>query len=173
MDSLNKYLEATHDHLGVECERYGGRFRAIVAPRPATEFLFGKLEGSDFEATQAQFFLAENQLFPSAYGATPAEALKKLDTKLSLLYRFIPGSNVYRWTIDPLFDLKANYDADPGETPSSYQVAWHEVVADLQSSSGDFFYERAKEQSSLAINRNLYALVNFKYEGPFAQLERM
>ncbi len=47
LDALNKYLEATQDHLGVEDQRYGGGFRAIVAHRSAANFLFDKLEGSD------------------------------------------------------------------------------------------------------------------------------
>lgn len=45
LDALNKYLEATQDHLGVEDQRYGGGFRAIVAHRSATDFLFDMLEG--------------------------------------------------------------------------------------------------------------------------------
>lgn len=172
MDSLNKYLEATQHHLGVEGERYGGGFRAIVAPRPATDFLFDMLEGGDIEGTQAQFFLGENPLFPSAYGRTPHEALQKLDAKLALLYRFESVSSVFKWRIEPLFELKANYDADPGETPSTYQVSWADVVQDLQSNS-DYFYEHEKERSSPTVNRDLYALVNFKYEGPFAQLRNI
>ncbi len=59
LDALNKYLEATQDHLGVEDQRYGGGFRAIVAHRSAANFLFDKLEGGDFDGTEAQSFLNE------------------------------------------------------------------------------------------------------------------
>lgn len=172
MDSLNKYLDATQHHLGVEGERYGGGFRAIVAPRQATDFLFGMLEGDDIEGTQAQFFLGENPLFPSAYGSTPQEAMQRLDVKLSLLYRFEPASSGYKWKIEEQFELKANYDADPGEKPSSYQVSWGDIVQDLNSAS-DYFYESAKECCNSTEKRDLHALVNFKYEGIFANLRNI
>lgn len=172
MNSLNKYLEATQHHLGVEGERYGGGFRAIVAPRQATEFLFGMLEGDDIEGTQAQFFLGENPLFPSAHGSTPQEAMQKLDTKLSLLYRFESTSSVYKWKIEEQFELKASHDAEPGESPSRYQVSWGDIVQDLNSTSG-YFYESAKERCSSTQRRDLHALVNFKYEGIFANLRNI
>lgn len=60
MEALNKYLEATQHHLGVEGERYGGGFRAIVAPRPATEFSFGMLEGDDKSAHTALCIASTN-----------------------------------------------------------------------------------------------------------------
>lgn len=172
MEALNKYLEATQHHLGVEGERYGGGFRAIVAPRPATEFLFGMLEGDDIEGTEAQFFLSENPLFPSAYGSTPQEALQKLNVKLSLLYHFVEASGAYKWSAEPLFELKAQYDSDPGEEPGTYQVSWGDVVQDLQSDS-DYFYEHEKQKCNRTVNRDLHALVNFNYDGPFALLKKM
>lgn len=122
-DSLNKYLEATQDHLGVEGERYGGGFRAIVAHRSATDFLFGMLEGSDLEGTEAQAFLGENPLFPSAWGKTPLEALQKLDAKLGILYLFEPTpKRAYTWEAHPQFELKAQYDAEPSEVQTWYNV---------------------------------------------------
>lgn len=169
-DSLNMYLEATQEHLGVEGERYGDGFRAIVANRSATEFLFGMLEGSDSEGTEAQAFLGENPLFPSAWGKTPLEALQKLDAKLGILYRFEPTpKRAYKWEAHPQFELKAQYDVDPGETQSSYDVRWLEIVQDLQSES-IYYYEDSKKHCGLRARRDLHALLNFKYEGEFARL---
>src|SRR3990167_6661981 len=97
LDALNKYLEATQDYLGLEDQRYGGGFRAIVAHRSATEFLFGMLDGGDFEATEAMAFLGDNPLFPSSTGATPQEALQNLSDKLGLLYQFEPSTGTFKW----------------------------------------------------------------------------
>lgn len=172
-DSLNKYLEATQDHLGVEGERYGGGFRAIVAHRSATDFLFGMLEGSDLEGTEAQAFLGENPLFPSAWGKTPLEALQKLDAKLGILYRFEPTpKRAYTWEAHPQFELKAQYDAEPSEVQTWYDVRWLEVVQDLQSDS-IYYYEYSKEHCGLREKRDLHALLNFKYEGEFAHLANL
>lgn len=170
LDSLNKYLEATQDHLGVEGERYGGGFRAIVAHRSAIDFLFDMLEGDDIQGTEAQAFLGENPLFPSAWGATPQEAIQKLDEKLGLLYKFEPSSSVYRWTAQNRFSLKAQYDADePGEERGWYDVSWVNIVHDLKSRSS-YFYEDSKRSCGDSIKRDLNALISFKYDGEFASL---
>lgn len=147
LDALNKYLEATQDHLGVEDQRYGGGFRAIVAHRSAADFLFDKLEGGDFDGTEAQIFLNENPLFPSATGKTPQDALQKLNDKLELLYQFEPNAGVYKWTAIPRFKLQAQYDADPGEDRTWYDVCWNDVVDDLQSDAL-YFYEDCRDRCS-------------------------
>lgn len=169
LDALNRYLEATQDHLGVEGERYGGGFRAIVAHRSATDFLFDMLQGGDFEGTEAQAFLGENPLFPSAWGRTPQEALMKLDAKLGLLYQFEPRNGAYKWKAQRRFELKAQYDAEPGEARSWYDVQWDDVVQDLQSSSA-YYYEDSKADCGDSVKRDLHALLSFKYEGEFSGL---
>lgn len=169
MESIDKYLEASQHHLGVEGERYGGGFRAIVAPRPSTEFLFGMLEGDDLEGTEAQSFFAENPLFPSAWGTTASEALKKLNAKLTLLYHFEASTGVYKWKAEPKFSLLANYDSRPGEVPQTYKVSWADVVEDLFGDS-TYFYEAAKRSCSATHKRDLHALLNFEYEGELSGL---
>lgn len=172
METLNKYLEATQHHLGVEGERYGGGFRAIVAPRPSVDFLFGMLEGDDNDGTQAQFFFADNPLFPAAYGETPLQAIEKLDAKLSILYRMVADQGVYKWRAEPQFRLLANYDSEPGEVPQAYPVAWADIVDDLGGQS-TYFYEGAKDICSATNKRDLHALVNFEYDGPLALLREV
>jgi hypothetical protein len=171
-ESLNKYLEATQHHLGVEGERYGGGFRAIAAHRTTTDFLFEMLEGDDLEATEAQAFLQENPLFPSAWGNTPQDALQKLDAKLGVLYRFSPGESVYKWRAEATFKLTALYDADLGAVRSPYDVRWEDIVRDLRSSS-PWYYDDAKSHCSDCERRDLHALLNFKYEGVFERLLEM
>lgn len=169
LDALNKYLEATQDHLGVEDQRYGGGFRAIVAHRSATDFLFDMLEGDDFQATEAMAFLGDSPLFPSATGKTPQEALQKLSAKLGLLHTFERSTSSHKWKAIRRFELKAQYDADPGEERGWYDVSWVDVVLDLKSSSL-YYYEESKAGCSDCEKRDLHALINFKYEGPFAGL---
>lgn len=171
MESLNKYLAATSQSLGVEEERYGGGFRAIVAHRYDANFLFDRLGGDDFAGTQAQAFLNENPLFPSAWGKTPSEAMQKLDNKLGILYRFaFTNEDLTNWKAVPLFDLRAEHDVDPAETASTYQVQWGDILQDLQSDSVHF-YDAAVDACNSRHKRNLHALVTFKYDGAFAQLK--
>ncbi|TCV51405.1 hypothetical protein [Pseudomonas sp. 460] len=169
LNALNKYLEATQDHLGVEGERYGGGFRAIVAHRSATDFLFDMLGGDDFQGTETQAFLGDNPLFPSARGATPQEALQKLDAKIGLLYQFEPNNGAYKWKAQSRFVLKAQYDAEPGEARGWYDVSWTDIVQDLRSNEL-YYYEDAKSNCGDTVKRDLHALVSFKYEGEFASL---
>lgn len=169
LDALNKYLEATQDHLGVEYQRYGGGFRAIVAHRSATDFLFDMLEGDDFQGTEAQAFLGENPLFPSATGTTPQQAIQNLNSKLEQIYEFEASSGVYKWKATRRFELKAQYNADPGEERGWYDVSWVDIVGDLKSSSL-YWYEDSKASCNDSDKRDLHALINFKYEGPFAGL---
>lgn len=171
LDALNKYLEATQDHLGLEDQRYGGGFRAIVTDRSAAEFLFEKLAGGDFDGTEAQHFLDDNPLFPSATGKTPQDALQRLSDKLELLYQFEPNSGVYKWTAVPRFKLQAQYDSDPSES-GRYDVCWNNIVDDLESDALNF-YESCKNECSDQVRRDLHALINFKYEGIFANLKSM
>ena len=171
MESLEKYLAATGHHLGVEGERYGGGYRALVLNRFDADFLFGMLEGNDFEGTQAQAFFGANPLFPATHAATPTQAIRNLDAKLSIMYRFEPNDGVVPWLAVPQFELRAEYDGDPDddETTSSYEVQWGDVVQDLRG-GGAYFYESARDESTSEHKRDLHALVNFKYEGAFAQL---
>lgn len=172
LDALNKYLEATQHHLGVEEERYGGGFRAIVAHRSDTEFLFCMLEGDDLEATEAQSFLWENPLFPSASGGTLQDALKKLNAKLDLLYEFEPIMGSYKWLARRRFELKAQFDADVDEEPGWYDVPWSGIVQDLQSGSS-YYYENSKAHCGPSEKRDLHALRSFKYEGEFSRLSEL
>lgn len=91
------------------------------------------LEGDDFQGTETQAFLGDNPLFPSAYGATPQEALQKLDAKIGLLYQFEPSTSRSRWKAKSRFVLKAQYDAEPGEARGWYDVSWSDIVQDLRS----------------------------------------
>lgn len=172
LQSIDKYIEATSKHLGVENERYGCGFRAIVAHRGSVEFLFDKLNGDDLDGTQAQQFFAENPLFPAAYGASPSEAIKNLDKKLDILYKFSPKDGPYRWHVVPLFELKAQHDIEPGEEQTYYDVSWEDVVSDLHSTS-PYFYEDSKEGSGPREKRDLFALVNYQYEGDFQHLHEL
>lgn len=169
IDALNKYLEATQYHLGVEDQRYGGGFRAMVGIRTKVDFLFAMLECGDIEASEAMAFMDENPLFPSATGVTPQEALQNLSAKLDTLYEFKPSEGVYKWEAKKCFELKAQYDTEPDEPQSWYDVAWEDIVADLRTSEL-FFYEASKSTCSKKEKRNLHALINFQYEGPFARL---
>ncbi|QOI07911.1 hypothetical protein [Pseudomonas savastanoi] len=169
LNALNKYLEATQDHLGVEGERYGGGFRAIVAHRSATDFLFDMLEGDDFRGTETQAFLGENPLFPSARGATPQEALQRLDAKIGILYQFEPSTGAYKWEARRRFVLQAQYDGEPDEARSCYDVSWLDIVQDLRSKEL-YYYESAKSDCGESVKRDLHALITFKYEGEFASL---
>ena len=170
-ENLNKYLTASSAHLGVEQERYGGDFRAIVAPRPATEFLFRMLEGGDVEGTEAQEFLWSNPLFPTASGNTPTVALARLDAKLGLLYRFAPWPQGAGWTALPQFTLRAQFDGEPGDAPEWYDVRWEDIVRDLRVSPSRFFYQSSVAACSATRQRDLHALVNFEYAGAFASLK--
>nr|EIU2716803.1 hypothetical protein [Pseudomonas aeruginosa]EIU2862368.1 hypothetical protein [Pseudomonas aeruginosa] len=169
MDALNKYLEATQDHLGVGGQRYGGGFVAIVANRSVVEFLFEKLDGDDFDGTEAQHFLWENPLFPSAHGSTPQDALAKLNGKIERLYDFYRGDDRGKLVAARRFSLKAQYDADQGEERDWYDVQWVDVVRDLQTSEA-YFYEASKDGCGYSEKRDLNALITFKYEGQFAFL---
>lgn len=172
MESIDKYLNATLHRLAVEEERYGGGWRAMVAPGTTIDFVFDMLGGDDIEGTQMQFFLSDNPLFPSARGQTPSEALGKLDVKLSVLYRFqfLDKGN---WRTVAQFNLLAHHDSDPDdESLSSYQVEWGDVIQDLRSmhSETKYFYDEARDRCSATQMRDLHALLNFKYEGVLAQL---
>lgn len=169
IDALNKYLEATQYHLGVEDQRYGGGFRAIVSNRTKVDYLFAMLEGGDIEASEAMAFMDENPLFPSAMGETPQGALQNLSAKLDLLYEFKPSEGVFKWEAKQRFELKAQYDTEPDEPESWYHVSWEDVVGDLRTSEL-FFYEASKSACSEKEKRNLHALINYQYEGPFATL---
>lgn len=172
METINKYLEATLHRLAIDEERYGGGWRAIVAPGAAIEFVFDMLGGDDIEGTQAQLFLSVNPLFPSAWGRTPSDALAKLDAKLSVLYRF-ESSGTEGWSAEPQFNLLAQHDSDADdEVSSSYQVMWVDVTQDLRTMHAEtkYFYDEARDRCSATQMRDLHALLNFKYEGVWAQL---
>ncbi|MFA0809475.1 hypothetical protein [Microbulbifer epialgicus] len=171
-ENINKYIEATSKHLGVEDERYGGGYRAIVAHRCWVDFLFDKLEGDDLDGIQVQLFFTENPLFPAAYGGTASEALENLDKKLGALYKFEPKDGPYRWRAIPRYSLKAQHDCEPGEEQTYYDVDWDDVVSDLRTSSR-YFYEDSKENSGPREKRNLHALINYRYEGDFNHLQKL
>ena len=169
LDALNKYLAATQAHLGIEDQRYGGGFRAIVAHRSTTDFLFDMLDGDDFQGTEAMYFLEENYLFPSSCGATAQLALEKLNAKIGLLYKFEQGPSKFTLNAIRRFKLKAQYDVDPGEELSWYDVTWERVVDDLRSKELHF-YQDSKNNCGVSVRRDLHALISFKYEGEFASL---
>lgn len=172
LENIDKYLKATSYHLGVEDERYGGGFRAIIAHRCWVDFLLGMLEGDDIGGNQAQHFFAENPLFPAAYGETPTKALENLDKKIGVLYRFERKKGSYEWKALPQFSLKAEHDCDPNEEQTFYDVDWNEIVSDLRSSS-PYFYETSKKEANSRNKRDLFALINFEYQGEFKGLHKL
>lgn len=160
IEFLERYLDKMDQPLAVEQERYGGEYRVIVLHSDCAEFLFGMLEGDDIQGLQAQSFFAENKLFPSAWGSSLGQTLRRLSAKLEAMYEITdrPG----RAGIERKFKLLAEYDTKPGEDKSYYEVEFEQVVNDLRSGSG-YWYEEAKERCSQTENRNLHALVNFQW----------
>lgn len=169
LNNLLQYLEATSKHLGVERERYGSGYRAIIAHRDCVDFLFDRLEGDDNDGTQVQMFFAENPLFPSGYGLTPSEALHNLDDKLGALYSFVETGCVYKFRAEPKFKLEAGHDCALGEDQTFYEVCWDDIIRDLNS-TGTYFYEQSKEKATVRECRNLHALLNFEYTDEFKAL---
>ena len=143
--------------------------RAIVASRDMVAFLFDKLDGGDPDGTEAQLFFADNPLFPYGFGVTPSNALKDLDRKLGLLYELRSDTGSRDVKAIPKFELRARHDVEPNEPTSWYEVSWDDVVSDLRG-SGRYFYEDAKDSATETVRRNLHALLQFKYVGPFLQL---
>ncbi|MEM0550177.1 MULTISPECIES: hypothetical protein [Aeromonas] len=160
IEFLERYLDKMDQPLAVEQERYGGGYRVILLHRTSAEFLFDMLEGDDNEGTQAQFFLGENMLFPSAWGRSLGQALRRLSAKLEAMYEITdkPG----RSGVARKFKLLAEYDTEPGEDKSYYDVEFEQVVDDCRH--GDWYwFEDAKEKCSQTENRNLHAWVNFQW----------
>jgi len=170
LENVNNYLSATHTHLGIEIERYGGSYRAIVAHRTSVDFLFDQLGGDDNDGTQAQYFFADNPLFPSARGSTASEALENLNTKLGILYRF-ESLKFNRIEAIPNFRLIAEDDCDSNDEQTFHNVNWDDIVFDLRSSA-TYFYEHAKEDASTRKRRSLFALINFQYKDEFKHLNQ-
>lgn len=160
IEFLERYLDKMDQPLTVEQERYGGGYRVIVLHSDSAEFLFGMLGGGDIEGPQAQFFFAENMLFPSAWGSSLGQALRRLSAKLEAMYAITEKSG--RFGVERKFKLLAEYDTQPGEDKSYYEVKFEQVVNDLRH-CGDYWYEEAKEKCSQTEKRDLYALVNFQW----------
>lgn len=169
LENLDKYIEATNAYLGLHKEKYCGRYIAICLNRFGVEFLFEQLNGNDHELMECQDFLYDNPLFPFANGKTPTEALVNLDLKLGVLYSFHAQSDSTKVTALKNFELKAEHDIDEGDKQTYYEVDWNGIVSDLDSPSKGF-YSSAKEKANNRVNRDLFALLNFKYDGVFAQL---
>ena len=163
MENINRYLEATGNHLGVEGWRYGSGYFAIILHRSSVDFLFNKLEGDDFAAAEAYAFLSECTLIPFSCGSSPQQALKRLNAKLGALYKFeSKDAGNEGWKELPNFHLVAEHDIDPGEEQTFYEVEWDSVIQDI-SGRGTYFYSDAKRKCSARINRDLHALINFKW----------
>lgn len=162
MENINRYLEATFGHLGVEKERYGSCITVVVGHRDCVNFIFDKLDGSDSDATEMQQFLGDNPLFPYESGHTVIEALNKLDHKLGVLYFFEKDSTDLRWRATRKFDLRAEHDIESGEEQTYYDVDWNDVINDLKVNS-PYYYGAAKRDASTRNRRDLHALLNFTY----------
>lgn len=160
IEFLERYLDKMDQPLAVEQERYGGGYRVIVLHSDSAEFLFGMLGGGDIEGTQAQLFFAENSLFPSAWGTSLGQALRRLSAKLEAMYAIT--DKPCRTGVERKFKLLAEYDTQPGEDKSYYEVEFEKVVNDFRH-CGDYWYEEAKEKCSQTERRDLHALVNFQW----------
>ena len=165
MKNINNYLEETDAHLGVELERYGGLYRAILAHRDNVNFLFELLDGGEIEGIEIQSFFADNPLFPSDTGKTPTKALAALNIKLGKLYEFSRSSNLETVQLSRKFKLVAEHDIEPDEEQTYYDVNWDDIVDDLQDSNNLYIYSSTKEETSAREKRHLHSLVNFQYSG--------
>jgi hypothetical protein len=161
MEYIDKYLAATEYFLGVENQRYGGGYLAIVSNRYNVSWLFELLESDDFDFAQANLFLCENPIFPSAHGETASSALIELDKKLSMSFDFPSEGEV-----EPKFKLEAKYD----DSEEKFPVSWNDIMDDLhiayKQHAGSFFYEEAKKNCSTNHLKCLYSLINcdFRFE---------
>jgi len=164
-DNIEKYLAATGHFLGVQSERYGDGYRAVIGLHSDVSWLTDILTDAGDGGIQIQYFMGGNPLFPASWGKTAADALGGLDRKIGVLYDFVPPSEkLNKWQCHLNVELKAECDSDPGEAPETYKVDWFDVVADLReaySKEGDaYFYEIAEKACSGRRYRNLHALIN-------------
>ncbi len=174
-DNIEKYIEATSGYLGVQSERYGSGYRAIIGLHSDVTFLTDVLTDPGQGAVQVQYFLGGNPVFPASFGKTVTEALEQLDLKLGILYEF-QQDKTGQWECHKKFSIKAQCDSEPGESPEFYDVNWFDVVADLREAyqkEGDaYFYETAEDTCGIGHYRNLHALLNLDLpEGIKSQLK--
>tara|TARA_R110000737_G_C14454661_1_gene463824 strand:- start:115 stop:648 length:534 start_codon:yes stop_codon:yes gene_type:complete len=159
IEFLESYLDKMDMPLAVEQERYGGGYRAIILHRGWTEWIFDKLSGDDNDGTQAQDLLTNN-LLPTAYGDSLSQSLRRLSAKLEALYEITdePGRN----GVKRKFKLLAECDVDEGEEQSFYEVEFEDAVRDCTGRSS-YWYDEAKENCTSRKDRDLHALINFKW----------
>lgn len=172
LENINKYLQATSAHLGVEVLNYGGKYVAIIANVSTVNSLFSLLQSDDISHTEALDFLSENKLFPYSFGDSVDEAITKLNSKIGLLFEFDLQGKRYGTAVRR-FELKAQLDADLDETDLErtwYDVSFDDIVSDLSDSKESYFYHHSKTISNDSVKRDLHAILNFKYEGLFANL---
>jgi hypothetical protein len=161
MEHINKYLNVSGYFLGVEDQRYGGGYRAIIGNRYKVNWLFELMECDGFDSEQVETFLCENPIFPSSYGENVSSALIALDKKLSMIFDFTPEGKA-----NPKFNLEAEYD----DSTEKFTVSWNDIMDDVCSAyeqhKGGFFYEEAKKNCSTSKLKCLYSLINcnFRFE---------
>lgn len=178
LKNIEKYLDATSQFLGVQSERYGSGYRAIVGLHSDVTWLTDVLTDPGDGGVQLQFFLGANPLFPASWGETATKALENLNHKLGLLYEFIPAQGKStKWECRLNVEIMAECDTASGEATEMYKVNWFDVVADLReaySKEGDtYFYEIAENVCDRRRYRNLHALKNVAIPDGFkAQLDQ-
>lgn len=174
-ENIENYLDATSSFMGVQKERYGRGYRAIVGLHSDVTFLTDVLTDPGQGGVQIQFFLDGNPAFPASWGETATRALENLNQNLGLLYEFIHTPD--KWDCHLKFSFRAQCDSDPGESPEYYKVGWYDVVADLrdayQKEGDSFFYEIAERTCGPKHYRYLHALRNLTIPDEIkAQLKR-
>ena len=159
IEFLERFLDKTDLHLGVDQGRYGGGYIAIVLHRSWTNWIFDQLESDDSDACEAQSLLANN-LFPTAQGNSLSQSLRRLSAKLDAMYEL---SDKEGWPgVKPKFSLQAEHDIDADEVQTLYDVNFDDVVNDCRGGS-TYWYSEAVEESNKRVKRDLNALVNFKW----------
>jgi hypothetical protein len=159
IEFLEAYLDKMDMPLAIEQERYGGGYRAIILHRGWTEWIFNNLSGDDNDGTEAQALLS-NQLLPTSYGNSLEQCLRRLSAKLEALYEIT--DEPYRNGVKRKFKLVAECDVALGEEIEFYDVEFEDVIQNC-SGYGSYWYEKAVDESTNKVNRELHALVNFKW----------
>ena len=156
---LDTYIDKMGLPLIVDQERYGGGYRAVVLHMDWATWIFDKLEGDDFDGTQAQCLLS-NELLPTAYGNSLSQALRRLSAKLEALYLITNEDG--RKGVKRKFSLIADYDCEKSEEQTSYEVDFNEIINDCRGRS-TYWYDAAIEKCSNKNKRDLHALINFDW----------
>ena len=156
---LDAYSKKMGVSLIVDQERYGGSYTAIVMHMDWATWILDKLEGDDFDCTQAQYLLS-NQLLPVASGNSLSQALRRLNGKLEALYSITDEDG--RNGVKRKFSLVAEHDVKDGEAQTFYDVDFNDVVNDCRGNK-TYWYDESVDQCSNKIKRDLHAVINFDW----------